>query len=53
MLPALPVWLGMGVVCLGLAIGLAPRRRTVTAQKREAAAAKLFHPSSAAIVTDE
>ena len=51
--PALPVWLGMGVVCVGLVIGLASRRRIVLAQEAQAAVSRRFHPSSAAIVTDE
>jgi drug/metabolite transporter (DMT)-like permease len=51
--PALPVWLGMGVVCVGLVIGLASRRRTLLGQETQPAVSKRFRPSSAAIVTDE
>ena len=39
-LPALPVWLGMGVVCVGLGIGLASRRRIAPVQHGQAAGSR-------------
>jgi drug/metabolite transporter (DMT)-like permease len=33
--PALPVWLGMGAVCTGLAIGIGSRRRTAARDAKE------------------
>ncbi|HVD19361.1 MAG TPA: DMT family transporter [Propionibacteriaceae bacterium] len=54
-LPALPVWLGIGVVCIGLAIGLG-FRRTRSSSETESPHTKRhkrLRPSSAVIVTDE
>jgi drug/metabolite transporter (DMT)-like permease len=53
--PALPVWLGMSVVCAGLAIGLGWRRRPAARHANDAtvAAPQSLHPSAAAVVTDE
>jgi drug/metabolite transporter (DMT)-like permease len=39
-LPALPVWLGMGVVCVGLGIGLASRRPVVPVPQTQAAGSR-------------
>ena len=53
--PALPVWLGMGVVCGGLVIGLGSRHRTAPRDAKEDRLEGLqpLHPSAAAVVTDE
>jgi drug/metabolite transporter (DMT)-like permease len=53
--PALPVWLGMGVVCAGLAIGLGSRPRTAApdAKEKSVEGPQPLHPSAAAVVTDE
>jgi drug/metabolite transporter (DMT)-like permease len=53
--PALPVWLGMGAVCAGLAIGLGSRHRTAARDAKEHHVEELrpLHPSAAAVVTDE
>ncbi len=54
MAPALPVWLGMGVVCAGLAIGLGSRRRPARhANEATVAEPQPLHPSAAGVVTDE
>jgi drug/metabolite transporter (DMT)-like permease len=54
-LPALPVWLGIGVVCVGPAIGLGSRHRPSPsdAETPRTTTPKRHHPSRAAIVTDE
>jgi drug/metabolite transporter (DMT)-like permease len=46
-LPALPVWLGMGVVCVGLGIGLASRRRVGPVQVTQAAGVRGFRAERA------
>jgi drug/metabolite transporter (DMT)-like permease len=55
-LPALPVWLGIAVVCVGLAVGLRSRGHTPAPHQREDLETKgsePFHPRTAAVVTDE
>jgi drug/metabolite transporter (DMT)-like permease len=53
--PAMPVWLGMGVVCAGVAIGLGSRHRTAArdAKEERSEESRVLHPSAAAVVTDE
>jgi drug/metabolite transporter (DMT)-like permease len=53
--PALPVWLGMGVVCAGLAIGLGSRHRTAArgAKQDKVEALRRLPPTPAVVVTDE
>jgi drug/metabolite transporter (DMT)-like permease len=53
--PALPVWLGMAVVCAGLAIGLGSRPRTAApdAKEERVEGPQPLHPSAAAVVTGE
>jgi drug/metabolite transporter (DMT)-like permease len=53
--PGLPVWLGMGVVCAGLAIGLGSSHRTAArdAKEERVEEPQPLHPSAAAVVTDE
>ena len=55
-LPALPVWLGIAVVCVGLAVGLRSRGHTPAPHQLEDLETKgsePFHPRTAAVVTDE
>jgi drug/metabolite transporter (DMT)-like permease len=55
-LPALPVWLGIALVCVGLAVGLRSRRHEPSPHEPESLGTKRsepFHPRTAAVVTDE
>jgi drug/metabolite transporter (DMT)-like permease len=55
-LPALPVWLGIAVVCIGLAAGLRSQGHEPSPHHREDLETKgsePFHPRTAAVVTDE
>ena len=54
-LPISSVWLGIGVVCAGLAIGLRPQSRSASrvAERRRDEEARRRSPAATVIVTDE